>query len=139
MSLIPVNPLVLKDVEATFGSDDYRQHLDTVTFTPSAAQKTWTGLGKNTHTDTDTATWTVNLAGAQDWDTPASLSRFLYENEGETVPFTFRPRSGSGPSFMADVVITPGAIGGSVNAFTPLSVTLGCSGRPVLVEAPATP
>lgn len=139
MALIPVNPLVLKDVEATFGADDYRKHLDTVTFTPSAAQKSWTGLGKNTHTDTDTATWTVALAGVQDWDTPDSLSRFLYEHEGETVPFTFRPRSGSGPSFMADVVITPGAIGGAVNAFTPLSVTLGCNGRPVLVEGSTAP
>ena len=46
----------------------------------------------------------------------------------------FTPKNG-GPSFSADVVITPGAIGGAVNAFATTSVTLGCNGKPVLVPA----
>lgn len=135
MSIVPVTPLLLKDVEATIGTDDYRRHLSQVEFTPSSSTTSWTGLGLNTHTDSSTATWALTLKYAQDWDDPDSLSRYLYDHEGETVAMTFRPRSGIGPSFTAQVVITPGAIGGSVNAYAETSVTLGCNGKPVLVPA----
>ena len=138
MTITAVNPLVMKDIEALFGADpsapDFRKHLDGVTFTPTAATVSWTGLGQNTHTDVSSATWALVLSYVQDWDTTGSLSRFLYESEGLTIPVTFRPRSGVGPSFKANVVITPGAIGGTVNAFAVTSVTLG-SDRPVLVPA----
>ena len=138
MAVIEVQPLVLKDVEAIIGAggDDFRKHLSGVTFTPSSSTVTWTGLGGNTHTDAPTATWVVALAYVQDWDSPTSLSRYLYEHEGETVPIEFRPRSGEGPSFTSNVTITPGAIGGQVNAFATTSVNLG-SDKPALV--PATP
>lgn len=140
MPIIEVKPLVLKDVELIIGTDDYRKHVDQVTFTPTSSQVSWTGLGQNTHTDASTATWVCNLNYAQDWETPDSLSRLLHEREGETIEdVTFRPRSGSGPSFLADLVITPGAIGGSVSAFATASVTLGCNGKPQLVEAPVVP
>ncbi|PTU56409.1 hypothetical protein DBB34_09105 [Sphaerisporangium cinnabarinum] len=138
MATIEVQPLVLKDVEAIIGTDDFRKHLSGVTFTPSSSTATWTGLGGNTHTDAGTATWVCALAYVQDWDSPASLSRYLYEHEGETVEMTFRPRSGEGPSFKANVTITPGAIGGQVNAFATSTVNLG-SDRPVLVPAAAAP
>ena len=134
MPTIAVAPLVLKDVELIIGTDDYRKHVDQVTFTPSASSVTWTGLGLNSHTDVGTATWTVNLNYVQDWDTANSLSRYLYDNEGDTVAVTFAPKSASGPSFKANVVITPGAIGGTVNSYATTSVTLG-SDRPVLVPA----
>lgn len=136
MSIIEVQPLLLKDVEATIGTDDFRKHLSAVTFTPSAEKKTWAGMGRNTHTDVSEATWEAGLNYVQDWDSPTSLSRYLYENEGETVEMTFRPRSGSGPSFTAEIVITPGAIGGQVNSFAETSVTLGCNGKPLLVAVP---
>ena len=129
-----VEPLVMKDVEAIIGTDDFRKHLDGVTFTPTSSTVTWTGLGKNTHTDATIATWVAALSYVQDWDTAASLSRYLFEHEGETVEMTFRPRAGSGPSFTANVTITPGAIGGTVNAFATTTVNLG-SDRPVLVPA----
>lgn len=134
MATLEVQPLVLKDVEAIIGTDDFRKHLSGVTFTPTSSTTTWTGLGKNTHTDASIATWVAALAYVQDWDSPASLSRYLYEHEGETVEIEFRPRSGEGPSFTANVTITPGAIGGTVNAFGTATVNLG-SDRPVLVPA----
>lgn len=134
MAQIAVAPLVLKDVILEIGTDDYRKHVDQVTFTPSASSVTWTGLGANTHTDVSTATWVLTLNYVQDWDTANSLSRYLFDNEGETVEVSFSPKSGSGPAFTANVVITPGAIGGSVNAYATTSVTLG-SDKPVLVPA----
>lgn len=134
MSTIAIVPLVLKDVLLTIGTDDYRKHVNQVTFTPTAAQITWTGLGGNTHTDVSTATWVVALAYAQDWETVDSLSQYLMEHEGETVAMVFGPKSGSGPTFTSDVVITPGAIGGAVSAYGTATVNLG-STKPVLVPA----
>ena len=137
MSTIEVQPLVLKDVILGIGTDDYRKHVQQVTFTPQASTVTWTGLGSNTHTDVSTATWTAVLAYAQDWETADSLSQYLLEHEGETVTMTFGPRSGSGPTFTADVIITPGAIGGQVNTYGTATVTLGVDGKPTLVPAAA--
>lgn len=136
MAVIEVQPIVLKDVVATIGEagDDYRKALSSVTFTPTTAAVTWTGLGNNTFTDQSLATWVAALAYAQDWDTAGSLSQYLHENEGETVPMTFRPRSGTGPSFTTDVTITPGAIGGAANAVAVATVNLGCT-KPELVPA----
>lgn len=135
MAIIAHAPLVLKDVILSIGTDDYRYAVDQVSFTPSASTITWTGLGLNTYTDISTATWALTLNYVQDWDTTNSLSRRLFEDEGETVAMTFKPRSGSGPSFTANVIVTPGAIGGSVNAVASTSVTLPCTGKPTLVPA----
>jgi hypothetical protein len=139
MTTLTVEPLVLKDVELTLeaAGDDFRKHVSGVTFTPTSAQQTWTGLGLNTHTDSGTPTWVLQLDYVQDWSSADSLSRYLYDHEGDTnVPASFRPISGAGPSFTANVSIVPGAIGGQVNAYAATSVTLGCD-RPVLV--PGTP
>jgi len=132
MAQIAVAPLVLKDVTLTLGTDTYEKHVSEVRFTPSASTISWTGLGGNTVTDVATATWTATLGYVQDWETVDSLSQYLLANEGESVEATFKPKSGSGPSFTATLTITPGAIGGAVNAYATTSVTLG-STKPVLV------
>ncbi|MCM3778988.1 hypothetical protein [Microbacterium hydrocarbonoxydans] len=138
MATITVAPFVLKDVLLTVGTDNYEAHVSQVELTPSASTQTWQGLTPTSvHTDMSTATWTCTLAYAQDWETANSLSVYLFNNEGQTKSVVFRPRSGSGPSFEVDVIVTPGAIGGSVNSFATATVTLGVKGRPELV--PATP
>lgn len=139
MTIVDVNPLVMKDVEASIADDDFRKALSKVELTPSSSAISWSGLGGNTHTDGSTATWTANLTYVQDWDSPESFSRYLFEHEGETKTFEFAPRSGVGPTFAVDIVLTPGAIGGAVNAFAETSVALGCNGRPVLVDRPIAP
>lgn len=139
MTVLDINPLVMKNVELLIGSDtpdDFRKHVEQVIFTPTSSSTSWTGLGKNTHTDSSTATWVLALTYAQDWKSAKSLSNYLFDHEGETIPCEFRPLDG-GPSFTADVVITPGAIGGNVNAFATTTVNLGVTGKPVRV--PATP
>lgn len=138
MAILEVQPLVLKDVELVIGGetgDDFRKHVSGAVFAPTSGTTTWTGLGLNTHTDANTATWTCDLTYVQDWQSTKSLSRYLYDNEGETVEVEFRPKSGAGPSFTANIVITPGAIGGTVNSFAETTVSLGCDGKPTLVPA----
>lgn len=135
MTVLEPQRLVLKNVVLTLGSgtpDDFAKYVSSVTFTPSASTITWTGLGGNTYTDVATATWTCDLAYLQDWTSTNSLSQYLFNHEGDTVPATFEPKNG-GPSFTASIVITPGAIGGDVNAYATATVSLGVVGKPVLV------
>lgn len=137
MAQIAVVPLVLKDVILTLGADTYEKHVSKVRFVPSTSVIRWQGLTPTAKfTDVTASDWTCELSYVQDWKTPDSLSQYLLENEGETIAAVFKPESGDGPTFTANLVITPGAIGGDVNAFTETSVTLG-SDKPVLVPEPS--
>jgi hypothetical protein len=135
MPAISVAPIILTDVLLTVGTEDYEAHVSQVEFTPASTTVSWKGLTPaSVHTFGATATWTVTLAYAQDWVTVNSLSQYLFNNEGDTVTMTFKPKAG-GPGFTADIIITPGAIGGTVDAVAVATVTLGVSGKPVLVPA----
>lgn len=132
MTVIAVKPIVLKDCLLTIAADNYEAHVSQVQFDPSTSAQTWQGMTPDaSFTDTSTATWAATLAYAQDWVTPAALSRYLHEHEGEVKEMTFSPKAG-GPSFTVEAIITPGAIGGTVNAFATATVTLPLQGKPVL-------
>ncbi|NYD65986.1 IPT/TIG domain-containing protein [Agromyces atrinae] len=139
MAIVPVNPLILKDVILSFGADEYQASVSSVVFTPNSSLQTWQGLtATSTHTASTSATWSADITHIQDWDTPNSLSRLLYENEGAEIPVVLKPRSGSGPSFSVTIIVTPGAIGGAVNSWGESTVSLGAKGRPVLLAGAAT-
>lgn len=132
MASIAVVPLVLKDVTINLGTNGYEKHVSSVTFVPKASTISWQGLTPTAkYTDVTAAEWTCVLEYVQDWATTNSLSKYLFANEGTTVAATFKPKSADSPSFAANVTITPGAIGGKVNAYATTSVTLG-SDKPVL-------
>jgi hypothetical protein len=133
MAVIAVKPFVLRNVTLSIGTDNYEAHVSEVTFTPSASQVSWTGLANNTVSATTTATWTVTIGYAQDWDTANSLAQYLHANEGTTVAVEFVPDDGQG-TFDANVVLSPGAIGGTAGAFATSTVTLGCD-KPVFTAA----
>jgi hypothetical protein len=129
-----VTPLFLKDVDLLFAADDFGAHVSSVTLTPSSSTATWKGLKPSAvFTNVTKATWVATLEGAQDWSEDG-LSRYLFDHEGETIEVTFTPEGG-GPSFKVSLVITPGAIGGAVDAYATQSVSLGVNGRPVLVPS----
>jgi hypothetical protein len=132
MATIAVNPFILRDTLFTVASDNYEAHVSNVTFTPSSSVVNWQGLTPDaTFSFGSTATWTADLTFAQDWSTANSLSRYLFEHEGDEIAVVFEPVAG-GPSVTATLIITPGAIGGEVNAVAVATVSLGVKGRPVL-------
>lgn len=138
MTNIQVNPLVLKDMLMQLGDDNYETAISSAVFTPTAPTVSWQGgTPESSFTDVGAATWVGALTYAQDWDTPGSLSRTLYEKEGQTLPASFRPKKGVGASFTVPLIITPGSIGGTVNTFNESTVNLGCKGKPVLLPAAA--
>lgn len=136
MATIAVQPIVLKDVLLTVGTDNYEAHVSEVVFEPSTSIQTWQGLTPTaTFTDATGATWTCKLTFAQDWATANSLSKYLFDNEGTTKAVKFKPKkpaTGTAPTWSATVVIVPGSIGGTVNTFATASVVLGVQGKPAL-------
>lgn len=134
MGKIAVAPLVLKKYVFSIAADSYEAAIDSASFTPTASQITWTGGDGASYSDQTAATWALALNYVQDWVTVNSLSQYLHANEGLSKTVTFRPQDGVGPSFTAQVSITPGSIGGAVNTFATATVTLG-STKPVLVPA----
>lgn len=128
---IAIQPLYLRDMTFTVAADDYAKHVSAVTLTPSTSQVQWKGGTPDAvFTRTTTPTWTCDLGYAQDWESADSLSRYLWEHQGETVSVVFEPEAG-GTSWAVDINIVPGAIGGTIDSFGAATVSLGVDGAPV--------
>ena len=135
MADVTLVPILLSDVELSLGTNDYEGSVSSVEFVPSSNVVTWKGMkpGSNYSFPTD-PTWAANVGFAQDWETPNSLSRYLFEHKGETVPATFAPKAGGG-HWEADLILVPGNIGGAGDAVAVSQVSLGVQGEPEWVPA----
>lgn len=132
MTAITVSPFVMKDVTLQVDVDNYEAHVSQVELQPTTSTQTWKGLTPEAvFTDQSAPTWAFLLAFAQDWSTPNSLSQYLFDHIGEVKAVTFVPDVNSGQgTWTADVVIGPGAVGGTVDGFAVATVTLGVQGKP---------
>lgn len=141
MTVVPVAPIVLKDVTLQVDTDNFEMHVSQVQFDPAAQTQTWKGLTPAAvFTDQSSPTWTCTLAYAQDWSNAESLSSYLYAHQGEVKHVTFLPDVNSAQAtWDADIIISAGSIGGSVDAFSVGTVTLGVQGRPVPTYPPVVP
>lgn len=136
MAEIVVNPLYLKDVTLTVDGDTYEKAISSAAFTPSVTTATFKGLSIDAvFTEAGAATWMVDLTYVQDWDTADSLSAYLFANQGSEVTLSFKPRSGSGGTWAATVIIVPGSVGGAVDSYATSTVSLPCQGQPVYTPA----
>lgn len=134
MAQITPTPLMMKDClfQLEAAGDTYEKAITAVKFTPSASPVTLTAVAPGaTYSDTPLATWVCDLTFAQDWADTDSLSRYLYDHEGDSVACTFEPITG-GATITATLIITPGAIGGDVSAYALSTVQLGVVGKPAV-------
>lgn len=135
MTQIGVQPFTLTDVTLKVGADNYEKHVSQCEFQPQGGVTTWKGLTPDSaFSFAQTPTWQLVLAVAQDWSTPNSLSRYLFENQGKTVSAEFEPVAG-GPTIAADIILTAPNIGGTVDAVAAATVTLGVVGKPTIAAA----
>lgn len=132
-------PLYMKKSSFKLGNDAYEGQVSQVQFVPSSTSAEWKGLDGNAYTNNSTATWTVSMTLIQNWNDLTSLSNYLFDNEGNVVTATFIPENPTDAPFTAEVVLTPGAIGGSVDAWAESTVTLSCVGRPTRGAIPTPP
>lgn len=136
MATVSPTPFVMKDSIVTIDVDNYQAAVTSVVLTPSSSIQTIKGLTPTAvFSEGTTATWTCDLTYMQDWSDENSLGRYLFDNEGETVSATIEPVAG-GLGFDVDLIITPGSIGGAVDAFATSTVSLGVKGKPAPVVTP---
>lgn len=133
MSTITVEPIVLKNALLSIGLDNYEKHVSSVELVPAPNAQTFHGLGNNSNVIAGKNAWTANISFAQDWKTVDSLSKYLFNNQGQIKTMVFSPENGDGDSFQATVLIQPGSIGGNVDSIAVSSVTLPVEGEVTIV------
>lgn len=130
MTAVPAAPFVVKDALVQFGTDSYEAAITTAKFTPNVSVQTATAMAPAaTYTDQAAPTWTLQLEWLQDWATSGNLGKYLLDNVGEVVTCTFEPIAG-GATVTADVVLSPGDIGGTAGSFATGAATMGVQGQP---------
>lgn len=130
MADIAIAPFIMRDCLFKVAADSYEGHVSQVEFVPSPVLASWKGLKPGAvHQFAGLATWVVNLALAQDWETTNALSRYLHDHEGEKVVVTFEPVNGGTP-VTATIIIVPGSIGGTVDSVAVSSVSCPVDGKP---------
>ena len=139
MVAVAVAPFTLKDYTLQIETDSYEKAVSQVLFTPpSPSPLEWHGpIGSDFYDTIDQGQWTCQVDYAQDWTTATSLSRYLYDEAGETKSVVFKPSASTTgmPTFTVDVIIAHGPIGGPGRQVATASVTMTCKAKPVLVPA----
>lgn len=124
-------PLFMKDVEFTVEATDYAAQLSSVLIETDSDTVTWRGLKPDaSFTEATPPTYQATIKYAQDWDDPQSFANWLYDNDGQEVAATLRPKTGTGPQFAVNLQVIGGPIGGDVDTYAEATVTLGCD-KPV--------
>ena len=137
-----VKPFIMGSAIVQLGTDDFAAAVSSATLTPTGGTTTFKGLKRDAvFTFPQAVTWALQLEYAQDWSEDASLSRYLFDNIGQTVPAVINPdeQIDGTTSWACDVVITAGAVGGAVDAVATASVELGVVGQPVPTLVPVVP
>lgn len=128
-----MNPLYMTESVLTIGEGaaaDFAEEISGAQLVPTSSTATWKGLKPGAvFTRGGLATWALTVNMGQDHERSASLSNFLYDHEGETLPFSLEPIAG-GTGFSGTITIQAAAIGAEVDTFGTASVSMPVSGKP---------
>lgn len=133
---MPFAPLFMKDATFTVAATDYAGQLSSVKIVPNSSPVDWHGLTPDSaFSEASAPTYSLEVTYAQDFEDPTSWANLLYDQEGDTVPVTFKPKAGGTVTWTVNVNLIPGDIGGDVGTFAESTVTLGCD-KPVKSVTP---
>jgi hypothetical protein len=139
MAIIDVKPFIMRNAIVSFGTDDFAKAVSSATLTPAGGTTPFKGLKPEAvFTFPQAVTWTLDLEFAQDWSEEDSLSRYLFENQGETIAAVLNPDDAVAgtTSWAITVAIAPGSVGGAVDSVATSTVSLGVVGAPVPTTIP---
>lgn len=126
-------PFALKNATLSIDSDDYTAAVTQVAFLPSIATSTVRTIDGVAHKDQSTAEWSCTIGFIQDLDS-SGLLRYLLDNDGATKSVIFVPKT-SGPSISANLVVSPGTIGGTGGADLAVGTVTLASTKPVFTDS----
>ena len=126
-----MQPYVLKDAVLTIAEDDFTAAIAQAVFVPQVQWLWSTRLGSVTASPVFAGIrWTVTLSYLQDL-TDGSLTLYLLEHVAETREVVFTPVAG-GKSVRADVMLSPGQLGGVPNQLATATATMPLFDEPEL-------
>lgn len=130
MATVDLQPITLRDATPTVGEDDFTAAVDQVTFTPEVRWSWAERLGGWDFPVFEGVRWTCVLGFAQDL-TEGSLTRYLIEHVAERRTVLFTPEVGGGSAVLAEVMLTPGKVGGDTSGVLISEATMPLFGDPV--------
>lgn len=136
-TITPTSVLYMRNSTLTLGTpgDEFAAAIQSMTLTPSTTIVKEKGLRPGSvFSFASDPEWDLEVSYMQDWSDEDSLSFYLFNHSGETVPAVIEPEAG-GLSVAVNVTIVAGAIGGALDAVAKATVTLGVTGQPVLTPA----
>lgn len=135
MTSVAAAPFILIDYTLTIDSDDFSTAVSSAAFTPSVKTVTFNGGTPTSIWQFPTpSVWTADIEFAQDWTTTGSLSNYLHAHEGQVKVCTFVPNvpDADSPTITANIIITPGPIGGDQGTIPTEKVSMPVNGKPVI-------
>jgi len=127
----------LKTGTLTLGAVSFAGQSTSVELTPPKSKTSGsdevldgTVLGDDTSSDP----WVLAIEAIQDFTDPAGLLKFLFDNEGDTVTYSWKPNA-TGPTFTGSVVVVSGGIGGAVATRLKTKIEMNCTAKPVWTPA----
>lgn len=85
--------------------------------------------------DDAAAGWVLAITSIQDFTDPDGFTNYMYDNQGDTVPFVWKPTAAAFPTWSGTVLIWPAEIGGDVNKRLESEQELKLTGKPVRADA----
>ncbi|GAA5205864.1 hypothetical protein [Microbacterium kyungheense] len=132
------DPTYMTESKVTLGEGaglDYGAEVSGFQLVPTYQTATWKGLKPGSvYTKSGKATWVLTINFGQDHEAATSLSTFLFEHEGETMPYDVEPIDG-GTAFSGTLIAQAGPIGGEVDQFGNATVNLPVNGKPTRTPA----
>lgn len=131
MAVIAGNPYIIQNCLVTLATNDYSALISKAELVPTTPTATFKSVNGVPYNLSGKAGWVLSLDFAQDIDAATSLSNYLFDNEGITVPFTMAPNGGTTKGFKGSVVLAVGNQGGTADQVAASSITLQVVGKPV--------
>lgn len=129
-----ISPVINSMGNATLkiGANNFEASVSKAVLTPTVTVSKFKGINGATTRSATLPEWTLAFDFPQDFATATSLSNLLMAGTGTIVVADLYPVLG-GPGYRQSVLLTPGEIGGAVDATATSSVTLEVIGQPVLI------
>jgi hypothetical protein len=130
----PAGAFVMRNAVVTFGASAYSNQVSKARFVPDTPIQTMrTLVPDGIVQDIDSTAWTLELSGIQDLVAARGLSRYLFDNNGDTVTVEVEPKAG-GVSVTASVIVVPTELGGEQGDWAQFEIELPVIGQPTLTD-----
>jgi len=126
----------LKTGTLTLAAASFAGQSTSVVLTPPKAKASATEevLDGEILTDTSTDPWVLEIEAIQDFTDPLGLQKYLFDNEGEQVAYSWKPNL-VGPTFSGSVTVVASEIGGAVATRLKAKIAMNCTAKPIWTPA----